>query len=177
MRALKKFAEALWRSKKDQETVDELWRGVREDDAVTGRVVQEVLLPSLGDDLANLQAISPELSPLKLFVALDVISMLVHRVVTQIAPEVTEVVLSSEGQVSTDGQVLQEKEVVILEISHVAKLDVGTAEKLLASWIPRAASQQPLLFPGLECKPSGNGDLLMKLTQRRIEEDLSVRWS
>ena len=166
-----------WLSRVDKETVKELWRGVKEDDAATERAVQEVLLPSLGNDLANLYAISPELSPLKLFVALDVLSMLVHAVVTQKAPGATEVVLSSVGQISTDDQVLQEKEVVIREISIVAKLDLEAAEKLLTSWIPRAASQQSLLFAGLECRPLENGSLLMKLTKRDNEEDLSVRWS
>lgn len=164
-------------SPEDAATLEELLNARQEDDAAVERAVQDALLPSLGGELANLGAIDPSLTPLSLFLAIDAVSMLLHRTARDAKVGGGQLFLTAEGTITDGRHVLVATDVVVGEISHVARVSPAIAEKLATLWIPRAARRHPLLFVGVKSEPSGRSDVRLNLTPRDAEEDLMVRWS
>jgi DNA-directed RNA polymerase specialized sigma24 family protein len=163
-------------SPQDVATLEELSRARQDDDAAVSRAVEDALLPSLGRDLANLDALGPDITPLRLFLALDAVSMLVHRV-DRGARRGDRALFMTPGGAITDGhQIVIGPDVIVDEVAHVASLSIATANRLAAEWMPRAARQQRHLFLGLVCEPRGLGDVRLVLSRRDPSEDLLARW-
>ena len=165
-------------SPQDAETLHDLLQARQADDAEVERAIEDALLPSLGGELANLDELGPDMTPLRLFLATEAVSMLVHRAVRPAgARDDGQLLLTSHGAITSDRGVLVDPDVVVGEIAHVAGISRATAKKLATWWIPRAARRQPLLFVGIHCEPSGRGDVRIELSARDTGEDLLVRWS
>jgi RNA polymerase sigma factor (sigma-70 family) len=156
-------------SPEDNEVLDDMLAARRDDDADVERAVTDVLLPQLGGKLHDLAAIGPDVTPIRLFLAIDAVAMLAERLLSD-EREQRELVLTPEGAFMYHGRTVADSRVVIGEISHVAGVSEPTAERLATWWLPNAARQQPRLFSGLEARPLN--DRSVRMTARPGYEDL-----
>ncbi|MCC6540539.1 MAG: hypothetical protein IT162_23525 [Bryobacterales bacterium] len=140
----------------------------------TARAVTEALLPTLPRHLSDLRELG--VSPTDLFMAMDGVSMLLHRFERRNPSKGDDVsYLTSDGFFVRD--VLQiPSETIVHQIMRVAEVDGSVAENLFR-WVIEAGRSFPRLFLGALTKARPTGGVMIKLTERDPNLDLFAYWA
>ncbi|MFZ5438829.1 MAG: hypothetical protein ACOZQL_02410 [Myxococcota bacterium] len=158
----------------DMEMLKAMLQAKASDEESVIRAVTEVLLPSLGRELENLNRLGQDLSPLKLFLALEGFSMLAHRVLRK-RPADTVFSLERSGALSTREGEVASVETVVSELAQAAGIGATSAKKILLNWLPKALVKVPRLVPGIE-SAIARDHVELRLSARNPDEDLGQRW-
>jgi len=155
----------------DLELAGDLLRAKTEDERVVEEAVIEVLLPSLPPQLRTV-----EVSARTLFLAIDSISMLLHRRLRRISDPSEIVLWCQDDCFRGKHATLIPAEVAKREIAAVAKVSEDLAAHLLR-WIRKAAGLNAYLMLGVKSTPLEDGESVrLVASERRLDEDLKSRW-
>ena len=155
----------------DLKLAGDLLRAKGEDELAVERAITEILLPSLPTRLRT-----PGVSPKTLFLAIDSISMLLHRRLRRVKHSSKIVLWGEDECFRSEHATLIAAEVARREIAAVAKVPENMASSLLR-WIRRAARLNAYLMLGVESAPLEGGEgVRLVARERRLDEDLRSRW-
>lgn len=160
----------------EDRSLDAMLRAQAEDIERTAEAVVDVLLPALPYPLNDLRRFPPDVSPVTLFMAMEAVSMLLHRFVRR-DPSIkaTNLYLSSDG-VHTQGELRLPRATIVQQIHRVAELEQQTAD-IVFDWIIEAAQRHSRLLLGVDSRPRVGGGVWLRTTPRDANLDLYAHWS
>jgi hypothetical protein len=175
------FGEDNGLSTSEEQALENMLEAVANDEKAVGAAVEQVLLPGLPAGMKDLSAIYPKIDAITLFLAIDSVPLLVHRIIEQEEEtrKFDDILMNSDATLSflTDGDkdLRLPAEVLLEQISYKTKLDLKAAG-VLANWIWRAARSRKTLFIGLRAFPHGPRLVKLEPERRDPSANLFLRW-
>ncbi|OFW46129.1 MAG: hypothetical protein A3J29_23820 [Acidobacteria bacterium RIFCSPLOWO2_12_FULL_67_14b] len=159
-------------SKDERETIARMDQVVADDRKSIARAVEEVLLPSLPMDLAELRTVEERIDRVQLFRAIDAVNLLVFNYASREPRK--RIVLSPEG-LRLGKTVAAERKTMLAEIVRRARVGQDSAGPLF-DWTIDVAKICRQLFSDLRVSKVEGDSLVLLLDPQGPGADLLERW-
>lgn len=140
----------------------------------TRTAVEDVLLPQLPADLANLSLLGDDVTPLSVFLATDAVAIALHSI-AEFVETTTQFELWKDNTVRIADRIVASENMLVQEISQVAKIKNESAKNMLL-WMRKVARIVPKLFLGIDSLPLDCDRTTFTLTDEARTDNLYLRW-